>query len=156
MFYSQVQGINNLNMYEIGPNACKTKTIGFVTTSQKFHGLGKTQLNQTVYNFQKWSECHKNAKGGKILSALTWWLAYPFEDWSLPNRLLQDVKHQLSQKNIHLSWFMFSNSVLENQLQQKNYFWPSHCLFPVSTPILIIYFANQFYWIKNNFHTVQC
>jgi len=44
----------------------------------------------------------RNAKGGKIPSALTRWLAYPFEDWSLPNRLLQDVKHQLSQKNIHL------------------------------------------------------
>jgi hypothetical protein len=44
----------------------------------------------------------KDAKGGKIPSALTRWLAYPFEDWSLPNRLLQDVKFQLSQKNINL------------------------------------------------------
>jgi len=44
----------------------------------------------------------RNALPFKIPAALLRWLSYPSEDWSLPSRLLSDVKQQLTDKNIHL------------------------------------------------------
>jgi hypothetical protein len=42
----------------------------------------------------------RNANAGPIPTALVRWMAFPTEDWSLPDRLLAEVQERLAQKGV--------------------------------------------------------